>query len=302
MSARGPVVDTMIGARGARLRTLRWEVPEPVGRVLVVHGLGEHAGRYGELAAALGVRGYAVMAYDQRGHGGSEGRRGHVAAFELFVEDVHLARAEAELRLPGPGAPFLLGHSMGGLVLLRYLQTYRPSTPGAVLVAPWLRTARAVPRWKLALAHVLRRVAPDLALPEAVPAEDLTRDPAEARAWEDDPLVHHRVTAGLWDAVLRAQERALEQGVEPSLPTLVLVPGDDPVVDAERTLAWTRALAAPHIEARELPGRRHEPFHDIGREEVFGLVGDWLDARREAADEGEPGRAERVSPPPNETP
>ena len=302
MSGGRAVVGTMIGAGGARLRTLRWEVPDPVGRIVVTHGLGEHAGRYAGLAEALGRRGYGLFAFDLRGHGGSEGRRGHVADFGLFLEDLHLARAEAELRLPGPGAPFLIGHSLGGLILLRYLQTYRPTTPGAVLSAPWLGTAREVPAWKRALARILTRVAPDLAIPEPIPSEDLTRDPEEARAWEEDPLVHPRITAGLWNAVQEAQERALGQGVEPTIPALVLLPGDDRVADAARTLAWARGLEGSRVEWRELPEGRHEPFHDLGRDEVFDLVAGWIDARREAVAGGEPEDGGRVSSPPDDTP
>ncbi len=294
MNAPRPVVSTLVGAGGAHLRALLWEEPGSEARVVVVHGLGDHAGRYDLLAGAMMSRGFSVLAYDQRGHGASEGRRGHVEDFALFLEDLHLARAEAELRLPGLGPPFLVGHSMGGLVLLRYLQTYRPSTPGAVLSAPWLATAHAVPAWKRLLGRLLLRVAPDVAVREELPPEDLTRDEARRSAYERDPLVHHLITPRLWDQVRTAQSRALEQGVEPTIPTLVLVPGDDRVADSGRTLRWARSLAAPNVRAVELEGRRHEPFNDLGREEVFALLADWMDAHRR----GEPEEGGRVSSPP----
>ncbi|MBW3534350.1 MAG: lysophospholipase [Gemmatimonadetes bacterium] len=290
----------MLGAGGARLRTLLWEAPDPRGRVVVVHGLGEHAGRYDVLARPLAARGYSVLAYDQRGHGASEGRRGHVADFGLFVEDLQRVLDEADRIRSGWEAPFLLGHSMGALVLLRYLQSVPAARPGAILSAPWLATLRPVPPWKRLLARVLSRVAPGLALPEPIPPEDLTRDPDEAGAYAQDPLVHHRITAALFDAVERAQERALVEAVEPPVPMLVLVPGDDRVVDGERTLLWARAVGSS-VEVMELAGGRHEPFHDLGREDVFERIADWLDARRGGASGGEPGGNPRVSSPPDDT-
>lgn len=302
MSGLAPVVGEMVGAGGMRLRTLRWEAAGATARVVAVHGLGEHAGRYDGLARALVPRGYAVLAYDQRGHGASGGRRGHVADFELFLDDLERASAEAELRLAGSGAPFLLGHSMGGLVVLRHLQTRRPPTPGAVLSAPWLVTRRQVPAWKRLVAAFLRSVAPALALPEPIPTEHLTRDEEEARAYASDPLVHRLITAGLWYEARAAQERALEVGIDPAVPTLVLVPGDDPVVDAARTLRWARERGGAHTEAVELAGRRHEPFHDLGRDEVFARVAAWLDGRRVQAAGGEPGGSARVFPRPNAAP
>lgn len=295
-----PVVDTMIASEGARLRTLRWEAVDPVGRVVVVHGLGEHAGRYDLLAAPLTARGYSVLAYDQRGHGASEGKRGHVADFGLFLEDLHRVLAEAKRSLPGPGEPFLMGQSMGGLVLLRYLQSYPAAPPGAVLSAPWLATAHPIPAWKRLLARLLTPVAPRLAMSGPIPPEHLTADPAEARAYQQDPLVHDRVTLGLFDAAERAQELARVQSVEPAVPMLVLVPGDDRVVDGARTLEWARSVGPP-VEMVELPGGRHEPFHDLDRDAVFGRVADWLDARRGVGPGGEPPRSPRVSPPPEDT-
>ena len=133
---------------GTRLRTLAWHADAPRGRVLLVHGLGEHGGRYDRLAGALAARGYSSLIADLRGHGESGGRRGYVPSFDVFVEDLALAAADAERSLPGNGRLFYYGHSMGGLVLTRYLQVKRPDTPGVIISAPWFGTAVPVPWWK----------------------------------------------------------------------------------------------------------------------------------------------------------
>jgi alpha-beta hydrolase superfamily lysophospholipase len=251
----------------------------------VVHGLGEHAGRFSLLARALRERGYSVFLYDQRGHGRSEGRRGYVSSFDLFVDDLALAAAEAERELEGPAGLFLYGHSMGALVLIRFLQTHRPSAPGVVLSAPWLGTALPVPRWKELAAAVLRRIAPAARVPTAIAPEQLTSDPELQRAYLEDPLIVHGISVALYDAVLDAQERCVGEDAFPELPVLLLLPLDDPLVDLGRTRGWARGVG-PHVEVAELPGMRHEPHNEVGRENVFGQVAHWLDTRTHGARAG----------------
>lgn len=277
MSGTTPSRTTVTGVGGTRLRALSWTPRTPRGRVLVVHGLGEHAGRYDLLAEALGRRGYALLAYDLRGHGESEGRQGHVDAFDLFVEDLAAVHRAVPDLIAGPGLPFLYGHSMGGLVLLRYLQTRRPAAPGVVLSAPWMATAAAIPRWKELLAMVLRRVAPSFPVPTDLTPEDLTRDGERQRRYLEDPLVGHRISVALYDGVLEAQRLALDAGL-PDYPTLLLLPGDDRVADGRTVKRWVEA-AGEGVRTVALPGFRHEPHNDVGREDVFALMADWLDDR-----------------------
>jgi len=272
-----PRVGTVAGVGGTRLRTLSWTAEAPRGRVLVVHGLGEHGGRFDVLARALVARGYSVLAYDHRGHGKSEGRPGHVSDFRLFLEDMDMvARAAAEL--PGPGGVFLYGHSMGALVTMRYLQVFRPAAPGVILSAPWLGTVTPIPRWKLLLAHVLRRSVPWLAIPTAVEPGKLTSDEEMQRRYLEDPLVRHAISVSLYDAVLDAQQRVFEWDGEVDVPVLMLLPLLDTVVDTERAARWSRE-AGPAVEALRLPGFRHEPHNERGREGLFATIADWLDLR-----------------------
>ncbi len=278
-----PEVGWWTGEGGVRLRWTRWDAAAPRGALLVVHGFGDHAGRYADLGRVLGARGYTVLAYDQRGHGGSEGKRGDAPSFAAFLADLDRAWAEAERVLPRPLA--LYAHSFGALVAMRWLQT-RPVRPGAVvLTAPWLATALAVPRWKLIAARILLRAAPGLAIPSGSDRPDyLTRDPERAAAYRDDPLVHHRITARFHAGVLAAQAGAGADPWPTDTPTLVVVPGDDPLVDAGAALAWARAR--PSLDVRVRAEGRHELHNDLDREASLGLVADWLDRRLRVEPEG----------------
>jgi alpha-beta hydrolase superfamily lysophospholipase len=274
------IAGSLPGAGRTRLRTRTWadDTTEATGRVVIVHGLGEHSGRYAEFARSLVSRKVAVLAYDQRGHGESEGRRGVGARFEDFLDDLDEVLRVAREELPGQGDPVLLGHSLGGLVTLRYLQTRSLPVAGAVLSAPWLRTAVAVPPWKRAARRLLGRVAPDLAIPAGLDTSLLTRDPEKQREYEEDPLVHDRISAGLFDAAEEAQERALATPPPVGVPLLILVPLADGVADAGTTRRYVDALDGP-VTVRLLEGFRHEPLNDVGRAHVYEIVVEWISRR-----------------------
>ena len=288
---RPPVAGWFSAASGIRLRSFLWEAPDPRGGVVLVHGFGDHAGRYGDLVRVLGSRGYSVFAWDLRGHGRSEGRRGDVDRFDVHLEDLDVVWAEAGRVLPKT-TPFLYGHSMGALVAIRWLQTRQVWLPGVVLSAPWLATAMDVPRWKQFMGSMLLRVAPGLTISSGAPRPGfLTRDPLREGEYRADPLVHRRISPRCHAEVRRAQAAALKEGLPRELPALVVVPGDDLLVDAEATLAWVREQAlSAHVRVRA--GGRHELHNDSDREEASGAVCDWLDQRGGV----EPARAGRVSP------
>ena len=285
MSVSGPTTAWFAAAGGLQLRWLQWDADAARGSILVVHGFGDHVGRYRDLPRVLGPRGLTVAGYDQRGHGGSPGRRGDAPAFDVFLEDLDAAWAHAERALPKP--VFLYGHSFGGLVVMRWTQTRGPRPRAVVLAAPWLATRMAVPRWKLAAAQVLLRVAPGLPISSGSNRPDfLTRDPARAAEYVADPLVHHVVSARFHAGVTAAQARALGAGW-PDVPTLVMLPGDDPLIDAATTRAWAERHSGVSTFVRE--GGRHELHNDVDREDALGAVADWLDRVR-AAEPRQPAR------------
>ncbi|HSG49146.1 MAG TPA: alpha/beta hydrolase [Longimicrobiales bacterium] len=288
---KGPVEGFTPGAGGCTLRTLHWPVPNPVGRVQLVHGLSEHMGRYGLLAHALNEAGYSVWGHDHRGHGKSEGERGVVGRFQDLVADLHHLRGLADELAPGPGDPFLISHSMGALVTTRYLQERwgggtppqgaRP-LPGVVISAPWLATAVEIPLHVRLALPLLRRVAADLPVPRPIRPEVLTRDPEQAQAYARDGLVVRALAVSFYDQVRREQEAALAEGLPPGIPALVLVPQADELTDPAASAAWG-ARAGDAVELWSLPETRHEPFNDINRNKIFQRIVEWLDRLRKDA-------------------
>ncbi len=263
----------------------RWDPPagtSAVGRVVVVHGLGDHAGRYDELARALAGGGWRVVAVDQRGHGRSPGRRGVLRNLDTLVDDVVSVAAWARRELDAPGDPVLLGHSMGGLVALRTLQTRDEAWRAVVLSAPWLATALPVAAWKRALEPFLARLLPDVTVPSGLKSEHLTRDPERMRARDADPLAHDRASAGLAVAVAAAQKAALASSVPSGVPVVLVLPGADPVTDVSVAREWARTRGGPEVEVVGLEGWRHEPHQERGRRDFFRDLLTWLDRPRGA--------------------
>ncbi len=263
---------------GVRLHLRRWRpATQARGVVVLVHGYGEHGGRYEPVAEFLIEAGFRVVAFDQRGHGRSGGVPAFIEHFDEYLTDLdtvlHLVRTDESSEVP----VILWGQSMGGLAVVRHLQTRPGHVVGAVISAPWLATKRRTPWWKVALGKVLLRVAPTTRVRVGLDPETLTRDPECHRAYRDDPLIHSFVTPGLYWAVADAQRLALADPAGVRGPALVMVPEADEVVDPEATLDFLERASAPDVETCRLPGLLHEPHNEPEREEVFARVRGWLD-------------------------
>lgn len=283
-----PEPGALEGAGGVRIRTWRWPVDAPRGRIQLVHGLSENLGRYIELAGVLNRAGWSVFGHDHRGHGESDGRRGVLRDFTHLITDVDRVRERADDLAPGPGAPVLLGHSLGGLVVIRHLQTAAsartaasPRTAArpperAVVSAPWLGTRIVLPFWQRIAARTLRHVLPDVVIQRSLDVTKLTRDRERGAAYRDDPTVHRAGSAGLLAQVEAAQTAAMEEDVPGWVRILLLLPLDDQVADPDRTERWAKAIPRERIRVERFPEGRHEPFHDIERATVFRVLADWL--------------------------
>jgi lysophospholipase len=269
----------LLAPDGLRLAYRSWPVSSPRSVLIISHGLGEHAGRYRPLAADLGKRGVAVHALDHRGHGRSQGRRGYVSSFGEFVRDFEVFRARIAEETP-PGVPaFLLGHSLGGLIAIRYLQAY-PGAPlrGAILSAPLLGVAVRAPRWKTAMAGLLSRIAPWLPISNGIDPADLSMAEGYAQAYRADPLVHPVVTPRLYTEFLGAIEAAFRERHAITLPLLVLAPSADRVVMPAAVARW----AAEHpgaLQVRKYEGFRHESLNERDRHHAVHDVAEWMEAQ-----------------------
>lgn len=273
------------GVDGIRLFHRSWEVESPRRRVVLVHGLGDHSGRYVRLGRDLASRGCRVLAPDLRGHGRSRGRRGWVRRFGDLLRDLDRVRRRASLSPGGPRPVSLVGHSLGGLLVLRYAQEFAAAPVHRVVaVAPFVRLAAPVPGWKLALADVADRMAPALTLDSGMDGELLFRDPEERETHRSDPLVHHRISARLWAEMRRSAATVRSEAARIAAPVLFQVPGDDRVVDPEAVVELAGSVGA-NARVRRYPGAYHALYHDPAGDRARDDAAGWILDRGATGDE-----------------
>ena len=249
----------------------RWPVDDPRAAMLVVHGIGEHSGRYVHVGEYLADTGVDVRAYDNRGFGQSGGRRAHIDRFDLFLDDIEDQLAERRsLGVPA----VLMGHSLGGLMSAAYLVSDRPQPDLAVLSSPAL--AAEVPRWQRVAAPVLGRFVPSLFIKGAKMSGLLSRDEEVERAYHEDPLVILGATAGLGRAIFETMDQTMAQIDRIRVPTYVLHGEEDQLVPQAASLPL-RDL--PLVTYRSWPGLRHECMNEPERFEVLAEIRAWLDER-----------------------
>jgi len=249
--------------------------------IALLHGLGEHAGRYGPWAGRFVAEGHAVHAIDLRGHGRSDGARGDTR-FAPAMADVDRLLAHCAERHPATPL-FLYGHSLGALLALDYLIA-RPAAPlaGAIVSAAGVHSALREQRAKVAAARVLGRFVPGLRLASGIDPDTLSRDPAVVAAYRADPLVHDRASTGFGLDALEAIDRILVRPANSAVPTLVLHGSEDRLayVSGARELA----AAAPDLRAlRVYDGLAHEIHHEPEQDRVFADVRGWIDATLSSA-------------------
>ena len=262
-------------ADGQRLFLRDWPLPNARGAVLIVHGLGEHSGRYKWLAAWFNRRGYAVRSYDQRGHGRTPGQRGALRHRDDLLED--LASVYNDYSSGLPHAPLLLGHSLGGLVALRSTLDGRITPPALLLSSPALRSWESP--WLIKLARMLNRVAPNLPLRNGLDSDQLSHDPQVAAGYRSDPLRHGWITPRLADFIFREGAACMADAASLAQPTLLLVADSDGLVDPSGSRAFARKAASTgQLTTRFFSTLYHELFNEAepGRSQVMMQLADWL--------------------------
>jgi alpha-beta hydrolase superfamily lysophospholipase len=268
---------TGVAADGLTLAGRGWRPAGPPRAVVcLVHGIGEHSGRYQHVGAAFAAAGYALLAFDLRGHGRSAGQRGHIPSYETLLADLALLLNEARSRFPGLPC-FLYGHSLGGNVVLNYaLRRRQPLPAGVIATGPWLRLAFAPPAWKTALGRAMDRIWPAYSQASGLDRTTLSHDPAVVQAYADDPLVHDRVSARLYASLADAAEWALAHASRLPVPTLLLQGGDDRHCSTAASRAFA-AAANGRCTYQEWERLYHEIHNEPERQQVLALVTAWLD-------------------------
>ncbi|MDP6943713.1 MAG: alpha/beta hydrolase [Myxococcota bacterium] len=246
--------------------------------VVVVHGFGEHSGRYLHVMDALNEAGHACLTIDLRGHGRSGGRRAFVERFSDYLDDVDAAVGLARERM-AEGELFLIGHSMGGLVVASWIAERGDQATGFVLSSPAMGVALPVPGWKDALGRVMSHLLPGLAIPTGLDPNLVSRDPTVVEAYVGDRLILTRATARWYVEFLAAQAQALARAATVTKPALVMQAGLDGLVDPTASERYAGALGGEDVTFSRYEGLYHELFNEPEQREVLAAVAEWLDTR-----------------------
>ena len=265
---------------GSNIAVMDWPLPSGApsrGLVVIVHGLGEHAGRYDHVAERLNSWGFAVRSYDQHGHGESDGKPGALPS-DTFLLDNLAELLDTSRRRMDPRLPLvLMGHSLGGLVAARLVSLNLRQVDGLVLSSPALNAGMNA--FQKLLVSVLPRLAPDLRVGNGLNAQYLSHDAGVVQAYRDDPMVHDRISARLARFIADAGPAVLASAPQWRVPTLLLYAGADHLVNPEGSRAFAAAAPPGVVSAHCFEGLYHEIFNEVDREAVFERLKDWLDAR-----------------------
>ena len=247
---------------------------------VVVHGLGEHSGRYRHFAEWFAPLGADIHAADLRGHGRSGGQRGYAPSLKALLDDIDIVVARARAESSGPLV--MVGHSFGGLLAIAFALDRPDHLDRAVLSAPLLIPKVRVPAWKRTIAGILPRVAPRLALANEVDARLLSHDPEIATSYVNDPLVHDRITGGLYGATIAHGEGFIARAAELRVPFLLMQGRDDQIVDPSGSQRFFARATAPDRAFCVYPGMYHEILNEVDHEKVFADIESWLTKRTDA--------------------
>lgn len=243
---------------------------DPIADVVIVHGIAEHSGRYERVGAQLAASGMQVRSFDLAGHGVTGGRRGHIDRWDEFHTQIESHVTE----MKRSGRPLvLLGHSMGGNLVLGYAASGRPAPDLVTVSAPALGGGAG---WQRALAPVLARIAPTLAVPQRLRGDQLSRDPLVGERYFADPLVVTKATARLGAELFAAMDRVSDEARDIAVPVLVLHGDADTIVPASST----EPLASlDGFERRTYPDLRHEIFNEPEGPQIVDEVVAWVTRR-----------------------
>ncbi|MES2950978.1 MAG: lysophospholipase [Pseudomonadota bacterium] len=274
------VLSPFIASGGHNVIVQDWPLDSAVatrGVVIVVHGLGEHAGRYDHVARQLNAWGFAVRGYDQCGHGESAGVRGSLPTDSRLLDDLADIVDSTRARMNDKTPLILLGHSMGGLVVGRFVSLAMRKVEGLVMSSPALDAG--MNGFQKLLVSILPKIAPDLRVGNGVKPQFVSHDPAVVAAYKADPLVHDRISARLAHFIATAGPQTLALAPQWTVPTLLLYAGDDRLLNPEGSRKFAATAPKDVVTAQCFDKLYHEIFNELDAKPVFAALQKWLDQR-----------------------
>ena len=262
----------------ARFYAVDWRPTQAKAAVLLVHGLGEHCRRYDPVAEVFSASGLALLSYDQRGHGRSAGKRGHIPAMDLAMDDIEHFLSELKARYPGLPC-FVYGHSMGGMEVLNFGLTRHPQVNGIICTGPALATGEPVSPFTLFIGNLLYSLMPDMLLPNGLDLKNLSRNLTVVEAYQKDPLVTGQVSARLGLDLINTGRWVQEHSEDFNLPLLLMQGGADHIVSVEATRRFAARVQRELITYHEWDGLYHEIHNEPERDQVLQVMVDWMHAQ-----------------------
>lgn len=247
------------------------------GVVCLVHGMGEHCSRYAHVGKLLVEQGIALISFDQRGHGKSEGKRGHTPSYELLMQSIDDLLAKAAEYFPQ--TPIVLyGHSMGGNLVLNYVLKRKPQIKGVIASSPWLRLAFEPPAIQVKLGEIVNKILPAFTQSTKLDASTISRIPEEVKKYKDDPLVHDKISTMFFISVKTQGEWALANASKLRLPLLIFHGTGDLLTSYTASKEFVDNTSKEDVTLKLFDGAYHEIHNDLNQKDLFDLVTRWLDS------------------------
>ena len=249
-------------------------VGTPKASIMLVHGHGEHIARFDHVAAALTDKGYAMLGFDLRGHGKSGGSRGHTPSYDALMDDIASFSQQTDQRYAGLPR-FLYGHSLGGNLVLNYALRRKPDLHGVIATGPWLKLAFQPPASQVTLGRLMNGIAPGFIQHSKLDTKGLSHDQVVVTAYENDPLVHDKISARLFVAMYESGLWALEHAAEFPLPLLLMHGAADPITSVQASQEFAEK-ACKKTNLKVWNGLYHEIHNELEKADVFNTMLDWL--------------------------
>ena len=280
MTAYAETNGTFNGSEGLPIFFRHIQAPDERGRMLIAHGLGEHSGRYQHVMQLLVDKGLSVWALDHQGHGQSGGKRGHILSFDDFIEDLQQLMKIVHKDKPNNVKCFLLGHSMGGLIVLNYAEKHSDMIDGLIASSPGLAPADPIPLIKGTAGKLMSKIWPKLTFNNELDSKFLSHDSSVVSAYDNDPLVHPWVTARWFTEYLNAMAETIQYAAAIKTPILMQVAGTDRLVDPETSRKFFESLTLSDKTLHFYDSLYHEIYNEMqnDRQRVLDDLAQWIEA------------------------